>query len=479
MLKIDQIQDPEKLRRVAVLLDQTVDQLQKRVRDLSIENARLRGDEQVQVDFSFPLEKLDKALGDTPPEPAPKRDKRPDQKGHGPRPQANLPYEEKLHELPESERGCPACGGTLEPMVGQSEDAEEVTVVERTYKVVLHRRQKYRCRCNGCIKTADGPPKLIPGGRYSLAFAAHTATEKYGFHLPLERQVERMLHVGLEATSQTLWDQIEAAARALEPTYEALGRWLMAREVIHLDETGWHQLGASEKPRWTAWCRCTDRALRIDIANAKSKTVGRSLLDGYRGTVVADGYQVYKSLAAEPNGFRLAHCWAHVLRKFRDTERLDPRSRFMLEKIGALYEAEREVELEAAGDATRHLALRRERAGPLIDEIRAWVFAQGGLKRGEFGKAIRYLSSHWQGLVHFLDDAAVPLDNNRAERALRGLVVGRKNHYGSRSQRGANASALFYSLIGTAKLNGRDPDSYLREALIAAVTNPGAVTLPF
>lgn len=479
MLKIDQIQDPEKLRRVATLLDQTVDQLQKKVRDLSLENARLRGDEQVQVDFSFPVEKLEKALGETPPEPSPERRKRPDQKGHGPRPQTNLPYEEKLHELPESERGCPACGGTLEPMVGQSEDSEEVTVVERTYKVVLHRRQKYRCRCNGCIKTADGPLKLIPGGRYSLAFAAHTATEKYGFHLPLERQVEKMFHGGLEATSQTLWDQLEAAARVLEPTYEALGQWLMARELIHMDETGWRQFGEIEKPRFTAWCRCTAQAMRIDIASSKSEDVGRRLLAGFSGTVVADGYQIYKNLARGPNGFHLAHCWAHVLRKFRETEPLDPRSRWLLGKIGALYETEREIDLEAAGDAARHQALRRERAGPLVAEIRAWALAQGGLKRSDFGKAVAYLLSHWQGLVRFLDDPMVPLDNNQAERALRGLVLGRKNHYGSRSQRGANVSALFYSLIGTAKLNGLDPDAYLRDALTAALKTPGAVTLPF
>ncbi len=305
------------------------------------------------------------------------------------------------------------------------------------------------------------------------------ATQKYGFHLPLERQVESMEHAGLVVTSQTLWDQIEAAARALEPTYEALERWLMERDLLHLDETGWRQLGETEKPRWTAWCRCTDRAMRIDIASSKSEEVGRRLLGGYRGTVVADGYQVYKNLARGPNGFPLAHCWAHVLRKFQEIEENEPRARWMLGKIGLLFALEREIQLEAAQDAERHLALRRERAGPFVEEIRAWALAQGGLRRSEFGKAVAYVLSHWEGLVRFLDDAAVPLDNNRAERALRGLVLGRKNHYGSRSQRGANVSALFYSLIGTAKLNDLDPETYLREALAAALKSPGAVTLPF
>lgn len=130
-------------------------------------------------------------------------------------------------------------------------------------------------------------------------------------------------------------------------------------------------------------------------------------------------------------------------------------------------------------DAARHLALRQERAGPLVEGLRQWTLAQGGLRRSDFGKAVAYVLSHWPGLTLFLQDAAVPLDNNPAERALRGLVMGRKNHYGSRSQRGADVSALFYSLLGTARLGGLNPSTYLRQALLAALSQPGAVTFPF
>jgi transposase len=103
---------------------------------------------------------------------------------------------------------------------------------------------------------------------------------------------------------------------------------------------------------------------------------------------------------------------------------------------------------------------------------------QGGLRRSDFGKAVAYLLSHWKGLTLLLEDTIVPLDNNPAERALRGLVLGRKNHYGSRSQRGAQVSALFYSLLGTAKLRGLDPVAFLRQALIASLRQPGAAFLP-
>ena len=150
----------------------------------------------------------------------------------------------------------------------------------------------------------------------------------------------------------------------------------------------------------------------------------------------------------------------------------------MLECIGELYKREHELTLTAAGDAVRHLELRQEQLKPLLDDIRDWALAQGGLRRSDFGKAVAYTLSHWQGLTQLLEDAAVPLDNNPAERALRGLVVGRKNHYGSRSPRGAEVSALFYSLIGTARLRRLDPSAYLRNVVHAALSKPGAVTLP-
>jgi transposase len=479
VIKVDQVRDPEKLRSVVVLLDRENERLQQQVRDLSFENARLRGETVAQVDFAFPSAELQRLLSAPSPEPSEPSRPRRVVPGHGPRPQERLPLVEQLHELPESERQCSVCRGQLQPMVGQTEDAEEITVEERSYKLVLHRRQKYRCACNGNVATAPGPLKLIPGGRYSLDFAAHIAVQKYGDHLPLERQVEIMARHGLETSSQALWDQTAAAAEVLQPTYEGIGRWLLDQPLLHVDETGW-PVNAQEthKPRWTAWCLCTEEVTWFRIASSKSEAEGRRLLGDYHGTVVADGYRVYKNLARDGPGYRLAHCWAHVLRKFRDTSESDPRSDWILERIGRLYELERAIALAVRGNPVRHLAMRQQELRPLLEEIRLWALAQGGLRRSDFGKALAYVLSHWQGLTRLLEDATIPLDNNPAERALRGLVVGRKNHYGSRSQRGAQVSALFYSLIGTARLRRLDPAAYLRKALEAALRQPGTVTLP-
>ncbi len=481
MLRVEQIGDTDKLRRVAVLLDREVDRLQRQNAELAFEVARLRGETITQVDFSFPKEQLAKALAEAAVEAPEAPSRRPAQPGHGPR-QQQLPIVERRHELAPNERDCKACGGTLEPMNGQYEEAEEITVTERSYSLVWHRRQKYRCRCNASVATAPGPVKLVEGGRYSLDFAVHVAVQKYGDHLPLERQVEIMRRHGLETTSQALWDQLDIAARVLRPSYEALGQALLSRPLLHVDETGWPVDGKdTEKPRWTAWCLCDEQATWFRIASSKSEAEGRRLLGDYRGTVVADGYRVYKKLAggAQKPGYRLAHCWAHVLRKFRATESNDPRSSWILHAIGELYDCQREIAVEARGDPPLHRKLRQERIAPLLAGVRAWALDQGGLRRSDFGRAVAYLLSHWDGLTVFLEDPAVPLDNNPAERALRGLVVGRKNHYGSRSQRGADVSALFYSLVGTAKLCHHDPGPYLRQALQAALGEPGKITLPF
>lgn len=137
-------------------------------------------------------------------------------------------------------------------MKGQTEDSEEITVVQRPFVLVRHRRQKYRCRCNACVVTAPGPTRLIEGGRYSIAFAVEVAASKYLDHLPLERQVRVMRREGLDVDSQTLWDQLETLARHLVPTYEETRTRVLSGELVHADETSWRLLDSGSK-KWWAW----------------------------------------------------------------------------------------------------------------------------------------------------------------------------------------------------------------------------------
>jgi transposase len=374
------------------------------------------------------------------------------------------------------------CGGTMELWVGQYEESEEITVAETTFRILAHRRQKYRCRCNGSVVTAPGPDKLTPGGRYSIDFAVHSVIAKFCDHNPLERQTRQMERQGLTITSQTLWDQHDLLASHLEATWRRICSSAIEEPVLNVDETGWRMMGTEPDSKWSLFGLTSPKLAAYHLVGSKSAATARTILSGFRGTLVVDGFVIYPIVAAlEKSNIKIAHCWAHVDRKFKDAK--DPPDR--IAEIRGLIHRLYEIEWEVAGPfpgtelaQAERQRLRQEKSQPVLKDIQKWCYAQGGLRRSAFGKAVRYLLKHWNGLEVFVTDPRVALDNNAAERVLRGPVVGRKNFYGNRSKRGAKVAAIFYSLIETAKLNGINPAEYLRRAAIAAIRSPGAATLP-
>jgi transposase len=503
VLRLDEIRDADVLRQLAILLERENDKLHAKLKTLTAELAHLRGEARpaAELELEFLHELLahrERALfgasSERRPRPQPEASAPPPapRRGHGPTAQPKLPTIEVVHELAEADQTCPQCGGTLREMPGQTEDAEEIDVVERRFVLVKHQRKKYRCACNGCVDTAPGALRLATrpdarGQRYSPAFAVEVAVNKYLDHLPLERQARIMRREGLTIESQTLWDQLDTLATVLQPTYDALRQYVLTAPVIGADETWWRLLGSRERPRWWAWGLAREDAVTYTILESRSQDAARQVLNGYRGIVVADGYGAYAALARAGPSFTLAHCWAHVRRKFVEAELHYPAPcGEVLDLIGQLYAVERGCPtIEASlSDEYRVEALamrataRREQAAPIAGAIHAWAQRQRALPESSLGKAIAYMLGLWQGLTRFLDDPRIALDNNATERALRGMVLGRKNHYGSRSQRGTEVAALFYSLIESAKLCGVEPKAYLLSATYAALRNPGTVTLP-
>jgi len=483
VVQLREERDLETLRQISLLLDSENQRLITKNLQLTAELARLRGIPDVtQLTFTVERElyhaRTEIFQRETAAPPAPRRPT----PGHGPRPQPTLPIVEVRHELAAGPRPCPACGGELTEMAGQYESADRVTTIKLTYQIERHLRQKYRCACNGAVVTAPGPAQIVPGGRYAPAFAVGVAVAKYADHCPLERQVRMMAREGLRVDSQTLWDQIEALARHLEPTYEALGQRALAAPVINVDETRWPRLGSTTPAAGTVWGVHAPTVSFYRILPGKSADEGRQVLGGYRGTAVVDGFAVYQVLARDGPGFALAHCWAHSKRKYDDIADQWPTACAEIGAlIGELYAIERLVPGTFPGDADAQRLrqqLRGDRSRPVLDRIWHWATVQVGLPRSDFGKAVRYMLERWPGLTRFLDDPRIPLDNNAAERALRGPVVGRKNHYGSRSLRGTQVAAVFYTLCETARLAGVDPQTYLLHAVHAAIATPGAVTLP-
>jgi transposase len=496
---VEKLDDPALVKQAALLLEQENARLHARLQELIAENAKLKGnDGQKQLELEivrlqeqmatlrrdmFGASSEKRAAKTEPAMPRPPRS------GHGPRQQTELPVEEHAHELPEADRVCPECGATLAEWEGQTEDSEEITVVERHFVVRKHRRKKYRCK-HGCAPvTAPGPLKLVEGGRYAVDFAVYVAIAKYLYHLPLERQVRMYMANSLYVDSQTLWDQIEALAKHLAPSYQALRDEVFASQLIHADETYWPMLSKGTGKKWYAWTVASPSTVYHRIFDSRSTLAAREVLGEYHGNVVADGYEPYQTVArAGPDGlarFSLAFCWAHVRRKYVKAEPFAPTCAEVIELIGKLYEIERDlpnphiltgVEQETA--LARILAVRRERSAPVVEAVKAWAERQQGFPESTFRKAIKYMLDLWHGLTVFLENPWVPLDNNLVERQIRPLVVGRKNHYGSKSKRGTEVAALFYSLIETAQLRGEDPAMYLQRAAMAAISTPGTVTLP-
>lgn len=492
--------DFDALRQKAMLLDKENDRLHGYLRRLARENARLRGDdslaEQLYLDLLQKIEKdLEKADeesdtpvsdGDSEDSPSESEDQpeKPKRRGHGPKPQPALPVQTILFELEEAERVCDQCGSICSSMTDQFESSEVINVVRRQFVVEVQNRQKYRCQCHGKILTAPLPPKLVAGGRYSIEFGIEVAVAKYMDHLPLERQTAQMNRQGLDVSSQTLWDQINLLSGFLRPSFDRLWQLQMEEPVLGVDETRWpllvggianHSVLGTSSPRISAY----------KILPSKSeKDIGLALT-GHTGVKVADGYKVYENLTRAGPGetVQLANCWAHVYRKFEAAKNDQPTELDeVLRLIGELFKIERRIRPFPGNeeDQNRRREFRKHESSAIIQEIKEWAVSMSlrTLPRSRVGKAVKYMEKRWTALEMFLTDPRIPADNNGVERALRSLVVGRKNHYGSKSRQGTKVASILYSLCETCKINGVDPHDYLLAATLRAIRKEGPPLTP-
>lgn len=404
--------DPEILRQAVLILERENGRLIRRTLELSRENERLRGKDPKALELQLRIleEQLSKArqkifgrsseklpVGAAGCERAPQR-------GHGPSEQPELPVVEQIHELDEPDRMCPKCGSRLLEWPEQYEESDEIAVVERRFVLTRHKRKKYRCTCQSCVETAPGPVKLFPGARYSPGFAVHVAVAKYADHLPLERQVRMMARSGLRVTSQTLWDQIHALKTVCEPLHDAIWRDVLSSPVVYADETPWRMLKNNRSGRWYIWGVSSDRSACYRILDSRSAEAGATLLSGYQGTVVADGYSAYGSLARDGprTVFRLANCWAHARRYFYEVRDYYPEAcGWFLDRIGELYAVERAV--PATANQVEALQLRRElrmaRSRAVVESIRARAIEllPSAAARSGLSKALGYRSTSGRG----------------------------------------------------------------------------------
>lgn len=507
---LDKTQDIEYLRRVAKTLDSQTELLLGRLANQAAELQLLRNKEAGQEELGIDVEAIradlqatldaaaseaDTAASSEPKTSSPSRDEddgsRTKQSGHGPTPQPELPIVDVACDIPADSKICSECGGDMREIAAREEHTELVHLVELRVELQRIAHKIYGCACGDHFERAKGPERAAPGGRYSLEFGVHIASDKYDAGLPLNRQARLLKRGGLVVTSQTLWDQIHYLARELEPAYDALyERWLSKR-VVGIDQTSWKRLSSKKGKPWQMWGMVAPQMAYYRICDDKSAATFTSILTGVdppdllsassRGppvalpptrTVVGDMMSSHISGVSLLDGVELAACWAHAFRRFRAASVDFPEAEVAMDYISQLYALDAE-----AGSQDERRQIRATRSREAVGKLEQWLTSQRTLKSSSIGEAVRYMLNHWPRFIQFLEDPEIWLDNNSCERALRNPVVGRKNHYGSRSRRGTEVAAIYYSLVETAKLNDIDPRRYLRDAVLAA--RRGEVHLPF
>lgn len=388
-----------------------------------------------------------------------------------------LPADTAVYEMPEDalmsdafSRGYPEAKTTdWEEIRGLTDDSTEITITERTYRKVVHKRKKYRFRPSvgtekEIIVTAPGPEKLLPGCSYSADFAVSVVMDKYGDHIPLERQTRRMASAGLRGVEvKTLYNLCQATAVHLEGVAEGIrGEILSVPVAVHADETPWHIFGSEKDDDGYLWVISNQAGAYYQFEPTRSGKVIEEMLEGYTGPVMSDGYAGYNRLKKVP-GITIANCWAHARRKFIDVRENYPAECdeivLMMDKLFAVERKARDWE--------GLKQLREEESRPKVDAIREWLYAHkpGCLPGSGLAKAIGYVLKHWAGLTAFLKDVRIPLSNNDAERAIRHGVMGRKNFYGSKTINGADTTMTLYTVIESCKRVELDPKRYIRHVI--------------
>src|SRR4051812_38081016 len=394
---------------------------------------------------------------------------------------AHLPRVEVLVDV--EDKSCPCCGGALHA-IGEDR-GERLDVAPAALRVRVIRRPRYACRaCEEAVVQAPAPERPVTGGMASEALLAHVLVAKYGDFLPLYRQAQIFARQGVDLDRSTLCDWVGRACWWLEPLWRLLRRHVMGSTKIFADDTTLPVLdpgrGRTKTGRlWgyaiddRPWGGSTPPAVVYLYAEDRRGEHPAVHLADFRGVLQVDGYGGFKSLLADrPAGeVRLAFCWAHCRRRFYELHQAtgSPLAEEALRRIGELYKVEAEIRGRSAEERR---TVRQERSRPIVDALHGWLTVQLARVSGKSGlaEAIRYALRHWTGLLLFLDDGRLELDNNTVERAIRPIALGRKNSLFAGSDGGACHWAIVASLVATARLNGVEPLAWLTDVLERVVS---------
>jgi transposase len=395
---------------------------------------------------------------------------------------AHLPRERVVIPGPAA---CPCCGGRLHKL---GEDVTEtLEVIPRQWKVIQTVREKFSCRSCERISQPPAPFHPIARGRAGAGLLAMVLYGKYGDHLPLNRQSEGFAREGIDLDVSTLADWVGACASALSPLVQLIRGHVLAAERLHGDDTTVPVLAKGRTVPGRLWTYVRDdrpfagRAPPAAVYFYSPNRAGehpRRHLAAYSGILQADAYAGFNDLydpRRTPRPIVEAACWAHGRRKLFELADVAkaPLAIEAVRRIDAIFAIESEIN---GLSAELRLAVRANRVRPLVGDLDAWMRRErAGLSRhNAVAKAMDYMLKRWPAFTRFLDDGRICLSNNAAERALRGIAVGRKNWLFAGSDRGGERAAAIYTLIATARLNGIDAQAWLADILRRIADHPAS-----
>jgi transposase len=391
----------------------------------------------------------------------------------------HLPRDERIY-APGSD-ACPSCGGGLRHL---GEDvAEQLEYVPASFRVIRHVRPKLACSCCDAIVQAPAPSRPIERGIAGPGLLAHVLVAKFADHLPLYRQAVIYARDGVDLDRALLASWVGAASALLRPLVDAIRRHVLAGNKLHADDTPIPVLapgnGKTKTARLWTYVRddrpsgdTTPPAVWFAYTPDRKGIHPQNHLANFKGVLQADAYAGFNALY-EDGAIQEAACWAHARRKFYDLHEARPSALTTeaLRRIGELYAIEATIRGKPPHERQQ---ARQAEAKPLINDLERWLrgMLENLSRKSDTSAAIMYALNLWPALARYCDDGMIEIDNSAAERALRGVAIGRRNYLFAGADTGGERAAAIYSLIGTAKLNGVDPEAWLCHVLAHIAEHP-------
>jgi transposase len=393
---------------------------------------------------------------------------------------------------------CACCGGARLSKLGE-DITETLEVIPRQWKVIQHVREKFTCRDCERISQPPAPFHVIARGWAGPSLLAMLVFEKFGQHQPLNRQAERYAKEGVPLSLSTLADQVGACCTVLTPIFERIEAHVFAAARLHGDDTTVPVLARGKTDIARSWVYVRDDrpfggpappAAVFYYSRDRGGAHPQAHLADYAGILQADAYGGYGKLYEAnrlPGPITQAACWSHARRKFfvladlaANAQRkaqgkaaafVSPVALAAVRRIDALFDIERDINGQPAAD---RLAVRQQLSAPLVEELESWMRQERAKfsRHNDVAQAMDYMLKRWPAFTRLLHDGRICLTNNAAERALRGIALGRKAWLFAGSDRGGQRAAMMYSLIVSAKMNDIDPQAWLADALARIADHP-------